>query len=206
MNKIILFLPIFLLPWIGCIKPQIVIKHIPQKGERIRIAVLPFKDAPGAPGSGEIAAESMTTHLLRVNSYEIIERSALEQILKEQKLGVTGAIDLETAAQLGKILGADALVIGAITEYQKRKNMVLPPAKATVTARMVRTQTGVLDWTATCTAGWHPLKWILFMPPPGMFLGPTFIMSSPTVEDRIQKASRKIAEQIVIKIQGKTSK
>src|SRR3989338_11027806 len=87
MKKIFILLLTFSF-FTACTKPQIIIKHSPQPGEKIRVAVLPFKDAPGAPGSGGSAMEAMTTYLLQVPAYEIIERGALEQIVKEQNLGV----------------------------------------------------------------------------------------------------------------------
>ncbi|MBI3013373.1 MAG: hypothetical protein HYY63_07090 [Elusimicrobia bacterium] len=158
--------------------------------------MLPLKDAMDAPGSGELAMEALTTHLLKVDAYEIIERGALEQIAKEQKLGATGAIDAETAAQIGKLVGADALIIGAVTEYQPRNFMIFPPAKATVTCRMVRTDTATVEWTATYTLGWHPVKWMAsFFWPLGVF----FVVTSPSAENRLNKAVGKISKQVAKK-------
>ena len=176
----------------GC-APQVIVKHPPLPGQKIRVAVLPFKDAAGAPGSGMIAMEAMTTYLMTIPAYEIIERGALEQIVKEQNLGITGAIDAETAAKLGKLTGADALVIGAVTQYQQRNFMIFPPAKATITARMVRTDTATVDWTATHTLGWHPVKWAVsfFWP-----LGVIFVMTSPSAEDRLSKAVKEITKTL----------
>lgn len=197
MKKIFVLLVTFSF-FTACAKPQIIIKHSPSLGEKIRVAVLPFKDAPGAQGTGESAMEAMTTYLLQVPAYEIIERGALEQIVKEQNLGVTGAIDAETASNLGKLLGANALVIGAVTEYKQRNFLIFPPAKATVTARMVRTDTATVDWTATYTLGWHPIKWpISFFWPLGVVLA----MTSPTAEDRLNKAVKRIAKSISEKSQ-----
>ncbi len=173
--------------------PQVIVKHAPKSSERIRVAVLPFKDAPGAPGSGEAAAEALTIHLLKIPQYEMIERSALEQILKEQNLSLTGAIDPQTAAKLGNLIGTDALVIGSVAQFQKRRFQILPPAKVTISARMVRTDTGTIDWTATYTLGWHPVKWALcfFWP-----LAVIFIITSPTAEDRINKAAKGMMNEL----------
>lgn len=177
----------------ACSGPQVVMKHVPNPGNKIRVAVLPFKDAPGMTGTGEMAAEAMTTYLLNIPAYEMIERGALEQIVKEQNLGVTGAIDPNTASNLGKILGADALVIGAVTEYKQRNFMIFPPAKATITTRLVRTDTATVEWSATYTLGWHPIKWAIsfFWP-----LGVVFVVTSPSAEDRLQKAAKKISKKI----------
>ena len=39
----------------------------------------------------------------------------LEKILEEQKLGMSGVIDASTAAQIGKGIGVDAVVVGSVT-------------------------------------------------------------------------------------------
>jgi hypothetical protein len=48
----------------------------------------------------------------------VIERRLLEKIMEEQKLGVTGAIDPNSAAQLGKILGVKIIVSGTVTSLE----------------------------------------------------------------------------------------
>lgn len=42
--------------------------------------------------------------------YDVIERERMQQILGEQKLSLTGTLDAETTARLGKLLGVNALV------------------------------------------------------------------------------------------------
>lgn len=44
--------------------------------------------------------------------YEVIERDQLEKIMKEQRLSLSGAIDENSAAEVGKLLGLDVLIIG----------------------------------------------------------------------------------------------
>jgi len=50
----------------------------------------------------------------RTDIFTIVERSRLDQVLKEQALGATGLVDDKQAAALGKILGVDAIVMGTI--------------------------------------------------------------------------------------------
>jgi len=51
----------------------------------------------------------------RTDVFTIVERSRLDQVLKEQDLGATGVVDEKQAATLGKVLGVDAIVMGTIT-------------------------------------------------------------------------------------------
>ncbi|NJN46994.1 MAG: hypothetical protein HC808_11525 [Candidatus Competibacteraceae bacterium] len=46
----------------------------------------------------------------------VVERSQLEKILKEQQLSYSGLFDLSSAQQVGKLLGADGVVLGAIAD------------------------------------------------------------------------------------------
>src|ERR1700730_6493707 len=74
----------------------------------------------------------------------------MDKIMAEQKLGMSGAIDPNTAAKVGKILGLNAIVTGAISQFGEQtegseyliaqtKNQVV---KCTVDIRVVDVETG----------------------------------------------------------------
>lgn len=48
--------------------------------------------------------------LLQTGSFSLIDRSALNQLLDEQEFSYSGAVDPSTAVELGKLLGAEAVV------------------------------------------------------------------------------------------------
>ncbi len=48
------------------------------------------------------------------NVFSLIERNQIDKILQEQGLSVSGAIDESQAAQIGKLLGVDAIVFGTL--------------------------------------------------------------------------------------------
>ena len=62
------------------------------------------------------AAEMLTTALFKTGKFIVVERSTLDKVLKEQGLGLAGFIDTSTAAEVGKILGVQALVTGAVSQ------------------------------------------------------------------------------------------
>jgi hypothetical protein len=75
----------------------------------------------------------------------------MESILSQQRMGATGAINPDTAAEMGKVLGLNAIVTGAVTAYSeteegtdylvaKSKKQI---ARVTVDYRIVDTTTGV---------------------------------------------------------------
>ena len=49
------------------------------------------------------------------NIYQVIERSRLNSVLREQNLQASSLVDDNTAIQLGKILGVDAIITGSLS-------------------------------------------------------------------------------------------
>ena len=78
------------------------------------IAVLNFE---GLQDSGGTLAELLTTKLVQGNYYKVVERERLNKIMNEQKLGMTGMIDETTAAQVGKLAGVNAVLMGNVNTY-----------------------------------------------------------------------------------------
>lgn len=66
---------------------------------------------------GEAAADELVTQLLKTGSYRMIERSQLAAVLAEQDLGASGAVDASTAANIGRLLGAQLILTGSITQF-----------------------------------------------------------------------------------------
>lgn len=60
------------------------------------------------------ATEKLTHEIVQIGDLTVIERSRIDQILKEQSFSMTGAVDAGTAAKIGKILSVDAVIIGTI--------------------------------------------------------------------------------------------
>ncbi len=85
-------------------------------GERMSIAIFPF-ETMGSAGNdlGNIVFDKLLTALFNQKRFKVIERNQLEKILDEQKLGMTGVIDASTAAELGKGIGVDAIILGSVS-------------------------------------------------------------------------------------------
>jgi hypothetical protein len=50
------------------------------------------------------------------STLKVVERSQLEQVLAEQKLGYSGLVKLDSAKKLGELLGADTIVLGSLRD------------------------------------------------------------------------------------------
>jgi len=82
---------------------------------------------------GKFLAEELITKLFLTKKFEVIERQLLNKIIAEHKLDFSGLIDPNSAKELGKILGADAIVSGTITDLVENIK---------VNARLISTETG----------------------------------------------------------------
>ena len=97
------------------------------KGRRL-IAVLDFEFTTVADKSGNMPAnvgvgmsEMLITELAKEGTYTVVERSRLEAVLKEQNLSSTEQFDPATAAEIGKLLGVDAVIVGNVTQFGMEK-------------------------------------------------------------------------------------
>lgn len=98
-------------------------QHVKQ-GMKRHLAVYGFEDKTdhrvhwySGQNVGEGMSDMLTTALVQSGRFRIFERSQLESVMQEQGLGMTGAVVEQTAAQAGKLLGAELIVMGAVTEF-----------------------------------------------------------------------------------------
>ena len=66
-------------------------------------------------GSG--VADIFLTEAFRSGRFRITERSELDEILQEQNLARSGRIDPGSAADVGRITGAELIVLGSLSEF-----------------------------------------------------------------------------------------
>lgn len=66
---------------------------------------------------GKGIADILVGQLVRNGTYSVVERKQLDRVLQEQNFQQSGRADASTAAQLGRLLGVDAIIIGSITQF-----------------------------------------------------------------------------------------
>jgi curli biogenesis system outer membrane secretion channel CsgG len=103
--------------------------------QKPKVAVLPFRELDGRTTVlGTYLAEELVTQLFMTgDGLEIVERTMLDKVLSELKLGQTGLIDPATAKEVGKVAGVDAVVTGTITDLQ---------SLVAINCRLIDVQTG----------------------------------------------------------------
>lgn len=121
-------------------------------GPKRRIGVVSFENkAPYAQARiGNTATDILVTELTKSGKFIVIERDRLDKVLEEQKLGQSGVIDPGTAAQVGKVLGLNAIVSGSVSQFgvkSEGKDFLITQSKqqiveCTVDVRVTDAETG----------------------------------------------------------------
>lgn len=66
---------------------------------------------------GKGVADLLVEKLVKSGQYRVIERKAIDKILAEQNFSNSDRADPNTAAKIGRLMGADAIVMGSITQF-----------------------------------------------------------------------------------------
>lgn len=61
---------------------------------------------------GQSVADLITSRLFESGRFEVVDRENLDRLMSEHRLSLAGVIDKDTAAQVGKLSGASALIFG----------------------------------------------------------------------------------------------
>ena len=84
-----------------------------------RLAIIYFDNSGDDPSIDKLKkglADMLITDLSNISMLNIVERDKLEAILKEQKLSNSKQFDPNTAAKVGKLLGAQIILTGGYFE------------------------------------------------------------------------------------------
>lgn len=106
------------------------------------IAVMPFRDLTGKGKAhiGEAIREVVASDLKSLSGVRIVERGSLDKVLKEMRLQSNlKEVEDDTAAKLGKVVGASVMVIGA---FQEESSLIR------LTARFVKVETSEIIGSA----------------------------------------------------------
>lgn len=124
-NTVILLSLMFVLG--GCagdpkLPDALVYKHCPRQAVKIpgvrRAAIMDLKNVTSDPDASQKVMGLITAELLNARKFELVERSQIYRVMDELKLGMSGLVDEKHAKSAGRMLGADAVIIGEITSFQ----------------------------------------------------------------------------------------
>lgn len=70
---------------------------------------------------GDGLAAQLATSLTRSDCFVVLDRTGLSDILREQELGLAGVVNRDTAPGAGRLVGAEVIIKGTITEFDPNK-------------------------------------------------------------------------------------
>jgi curli biogenesis system outer membrane secretion channel CsgG len=105
-------------------------------------------------GGAASAQDEFVNDIRRSGKFDVLSRETLESLMMERDLSISGDIDPKTAVKIGKILGVNYVLIGAVTEFgisgkSTRSSLSAGTRKfaAALSARLVDVSTGKIVWT-----------------------------------------------------------
>jgi PBP1b-binding outer membrane lipoprotein LpoB len=88
----------------------------------------------------EMIRRKLITKLVDLNQFKVLSRERLNELLDEQSLSLSGAIDEKSAVELGKLIGVDAFIDGYASIEDSRFMLNL---------NLVETKSGLIVWAKT---------------------------------------------------------
>ncbi len=121
-------------------------------GPKRRIGVVEFenKSAYGQGRLGGAASDILVTELVKSGKFIVVERDRLNKVMEEQKFQAQGMTDPLTVAKIGQVMGLEAIVVGAVSQFGVKKegsDYLLAQSKrqvaeVTVDIRLIDVQSG----------------------------------------------------------------
>ena len=175
-----------------------------KRAGRPRIAVLPFVPSDGSHAKdGWSVSEKLVTQLVRTGKVQAVERSLLEKLFEEHRLGRSGALDDSKLKSIGRMFAVDAVITGSF--------VTLGP-EVLINARLIDVETGLIlaaserraerDWFEAFGAD---ARETLTIPAPEFTVAPPAIFSSddPPSRDALAEASCDEAAERVDRLESR---
>jgi curli biogenesis system outer membrane secretion channel CsgG len=96
------------------------------------VAVLPFTTSTKRQDIASRLQGQAITALTETRDpfLKVVDRENLDRIMQEQRLSLSGVVDEATAARVGNLIGAQALLIGDVTDYKEEPGQVRQGTKS----------------------------------------------------------------------------
>ena len=171
------------------------------------VVVLDFENQSSQSGNryAQKAADLMINELSR-KGINVVERKRLDALIQEQAFQSSGNVDPQTAVSIGKMLGANVIVLGTITKLSVGQNTVRVAdsaitrynAQVEITIRAVNVQTGAIIFSDSEEASAQAKSASV----------PDFDMGNkaPSVEGPLKVCINKLTKNLVTRIKGTTQK
>jgi curli biogenesis system outer membrane secretion channel CsgG len=187
---------------------------------RKRVTVLNFEDDSGGSAAasqafgadaadvGKGVSARIIEKLIAGGKYTVVDRSAVKALLEEQNGVGEGEDAYSAAARIGRMLGLDAMIIGALTRFgpdaaPNKSGGHLPgistrksKAYVEITARVLDMTTGQLIGGFTATGESAGTADVMHIKGPGALGGTPEILSGAFANSLLDEATRNAVERI----------
>ena len=97
------------------------------------IAIIDFEGIGVPEGEARALTQRLTSEIIAIGEYQIVERSEMKRLLDEQKFQYSGCIDISCAVDIGKLIGAKYMVVGSVSKIGSAYS---------IDSRMISVETG----------------------------------------------------------------
>ena len=103
------------------------------------IAVCPLNSSSsGLESFSRLITERLTNALVASKKCVVVERSNLNQVLSEAKIGLSGMVNQETAAKIGNLIGAKRIITGNVEQDESEIHIIV---------RLINVETGQIEFS-----------------------------------------------------------
>jgi TolB-like protein len=117
-----------------------------------KIAVLPFENFTADEAAGEKIRRIVIADLLS-KGVETVEPGEVTRVLRDFKIKSLNVLKLSEIKDMGKTLGTDAVMSGAVEYYGMSKGVSVNYPEVTVNLRLIETASGAVLWSVRNTSG-----------------------------------------------------
>ncbi|MFH0947593.1 MAG: CsgG/HfaB family protein [Elusimicrobiota bacterium] len=93
--------------------------------DREKIAVMDIRAYGVEKEVATTVNEFIRNDLFEMGKYDVIERSQIELVLKEQRLQLTGALNSKEVIKVGEILGVKKIILGSFSRLKQKYFLIL---------------------------------------------------------------------------------
>ena len=104
------------------------------------IAIIDFEGISVSEADAKALTQRLTSEMIKLEVYQVLERSEMKRLLDEQKFQYSGCVDLKCAVELGRMLGAKYMIVGSISKVGNTYS---------ISTRIVNVETGSILHTTT---------------------------------------------------------
>ena len=105
--------------------------------------------ASGGRNGGQVMAGLLAAELSKIHNFTLVERGQIKKVLAEHALQQSGMMDTQTMSNLGRLVGADAVVTGDLIDYVLWTNPTGYGSTVSLSIRMIEVSSGKVIMSST---------------------------------------------------------